>query len=108
MLLLKLAIRNILRQKRRSFLTGISMALGLVMAAVTLSVVEGSYGRIVDGFTKDRTGHVQIHAFPVPEAVDRLGCELQSVPSICLLVMSMIDARDSYRLDAEGFPPARE
>jgi putative ABC transport system permease protein len=62
MLLLKLAIRNILRQKRRSFLTGISMALGLVMGAITLSVVEGSYGAIVEAFTEDRTGHVQIHA----------------------------------------------
>jgi ABC-type lipoprotein release transport system permease subunit len=61
MLLLKLAIRNILRQKRRSFLTGLSMALGFLLAAVTMGLVEGSYGSIIDAFTKDRTGHVQIH-----------------------------------------------
>lgn len=61
MLLLKLAIRNILRQKRRSFLTGLSMALGFLLAAVTMGLVEGSYGSIIDAFTRDRTGHVQIH-----------------------------------------------
>lgn len=62
MLLLKLAIRNILRQKRRSFLTGLSMALGFLMAAVTMGLVEGSYGAIIDTFTRDRTGHIQIHS----------------------------------------------
>lgn len=61
MLLLKLAIRNIGRQKRRSFLTGLSMALGFLLAAVTMGLVEGSYGSIIDAFTRDRTGHVQIH-----------------------------------------------
>lgn len=61
MLLLKLAIRNIGRQKRRSFLTGLSMALGFLLAAVTMGLVEGSYGSIIDAFTGDRTGHVQIH-----------------------------------------------
>ena len=62
MLLLKLAFRNILRQRRRSFLTILSMALGFFMAAFTLSVVEGSYGNIIDIFTRDHTGHVQVHA----------------------------------------------
>lgn len=62
MLLLKLAIRNILRQKRRSFLTGLSMALGFLLAAVTMGLVEGSYGSIIDTFTRDRTGHIQIHS----------------------------------------------
>lgn len=62
MLLLKLAIRNILRQKRRSFLTGLSMALGFLMAAMSMGLVEGSYGSIIDTFTRDRTGHIQIHS----------------------------------------------
>lgn len=62
MLLLKLAIRNILRQKRRSFLTGLSMALGFLMAAISMGLVEGSYGSIIDTFTRDRTGHIQIHS----------------------------------------------
>lgn len=62
MLLLKLAIRNIARQRRRSFLTGLSMTLGFLLAAVTMGLVEGSYGLIIDTFTRDRTGHIQIHA----------------------------------------------
>lgn len=62
MLLLKLGLRNIARQKRRSFLTGLSMALGFLLAAVTMGLVEGSYGSIIDTFTRDRTGHIQIHS----------------------------------------------
>ena len=62
MLFFKIAIRNIFRQKRRSFLTGLSMTLGFVMAAFTFGMVEGSYGNIINIFTSDKTGHVQIHA----------------------------------------------
>lgn len=62
MLLLKLAIRNIFRWKRRSFLTGLSMTFGFVLASFSLSISEGSYGNMIDLFTRDHTGHVQIHA----------------------------------------------
>lgn len=37
------------------------MAFGYLMASVSLSIAEGSYGGVIDLFTKDHTGHVQIH-----------------------------------------------
>lgn len=61
MLTLKLAYRNIFRQKRRSLLTAISMSFGYMLFVITLSMVEGSWSNIVDIFTLDHTGHIQIH-----------------------------------------------
>lgn len=61
MLILKLAFRNILRQKRRSLLTGLSMTGGYVLTVFSLSLLEGSYGNVIDIFTLDHTGHIQIH-----------------------------------------------
>ncbi|MDH5737092.1 MAG: ABC transporter permease, partial [Gammaproteobacteria bacterium] len=61
MLLLKLAFRNILRQKRRTLLTGMSMAGGYFLLCLSLSLIYGSYGRIIEHFIRDQTGHIQIH-----------------------------------------------
>lgn len=61
-MLLKLAFRNILRQRRRSLLTLLSMGGGYLLLCLSLSLSEGSYNHIIDVFTRDHTGHIQIHA----------------------------------------------
>ncbi len=61
MLILKLAFRNILRNRRRSLLTLMSMGGGFFLLCLTLSMSEGSYSNIINIFTQDHTGHVQIH-----------------------------------------------
>ena len=61
-MILKLAFRNILRQKRRSLLTGLSMTGGFVISVFSFSLTEGTYGNAIDFFTRDHTGHIQIHA----------------------------------------------
>lgn len=61
MLILKLAFRNILRNRRRSILTLLSMGGGFFLLCLTLSMSEGSYSNIINIFTQDHTGHVQIH-----------------------------------------------
>lgn len=60
MLMLKLAFRNILRNKRRTILTMLSMFGGYVMLTLSLSVQFGSYAQVIDFFTQDSTGHAQI------------------------------------------------
>lgn len=60
-MLLKLAFRNILRNRRRSLLTLLSMGGGFFLLCLTLSMSEGSYSNIINIFTQDHTGHVQIH-----------------------------------------------
>ena len=61
MLAIKIALRNILRQRRRSLLTGLSMAGGYMMFVFSISLLEGSWSGLVDIFTLDRTGHIQLH-----------------------------------------------
>ncbi|MCP4326724.1 MAG: hypothetical protein GY787_33835 [Alteromonadales bacterium] len=58
MLTLTLAFRNILRNRRRSLLTLLSMGGGFFLLCLTLSMSEGSYSNII---TQDHSGHVQLH-----------------------------------------------
>lgn len=61
MLILKIAFRNIFRQKRRTILTALSMFGGFVMAAFFIGWSDGMYNNIIDMFTRNRMGHIQIH-----------------------------------------------
>jgi putative ABC transport system permease protein len=61
MLTFRIAFRNIMRQKRRSLLTGLSMTGGYMLFVFSYSLLEGSYNNMIDIFTLDNTGHIQIH-----------------------------------------------
>ena len=61
MLTMKLAFRNILRNRRRSLLTILSMGGGCFLLCAMISMTEGSYSNMIDLFTGDHTGHVQVH-----------------------------------------------
>lgn len=60
-MLFKIAFRNIFRQKRRSLITAISMAGGYALMSLALSVSDGTYNNMIDLFTKDHSGHIQVH-----------------------------------------------
>jgi ABC-type lipoprotein release transport system permease subunit len=62
MMMLKMAFRNIFRHKRRTVFTGLSMFGGFVMAAIFIGWADGTYNNIIDGFTRNNFGHIQIHA----------------------------------------------
>ena len=61
MLMLKIAFRNIFRQKRRSILTALSMFGGFVLATFFIGFSDGTYNDIIDTFTRNQMGHIQIH-----------------------------------------------
>lgn len=61
-LTLRMALRNVLRNRRRSLLTGLMMAGGFTLFSATLGISGGTYGSIIDMFTRSRTGHAQVHA----------------------------------------------
>ncbi len=61
-MLLKMAYRNVFRHRRRSLLTGLMMAGGCALFAMFIGIVAGSYGNLISIFTRDHTGHVQVHA----------------------------------------------
>jgi len=58
---LKIAFRNIFRQKRRTLLTMLTMFGGFVLSAFSVGMSDGTYNRIIDMFTRNRLGHIQIH-----------------------------------------------
>jgi putative ABC transport system permease protein len=60
--MLKIALRNIFRQRRRSLLTSLTMLGGFVLAAVSIAWGDGTYNDVIRLFTHSRLGDIQIHA----------------------------------------------
>lgn len=56
-----MAFRNILRQKRRTLFTGLSIVGGFTLAVIFIGWADGSYDNIISQFTSTRLGQVQIH-----------------------------------------------
>jgi ABC-type lipoprotein release transport system permease subunit len=61
MITLRIAFRNIFRQKRRTILTSLTMIVGFALAAVSIGWSDGTYSHIINMFTRNRIGHIQIH-----------------------------------------------
>ena len=60
-MILKIAFRNIFRQKRRTILTALAMIVGFMLLSVTIGLSDGAYGNIISMFTRNRIGHIQVH-----------------------------------------------
>lgn len=61
MLFLKMSFRNLLRQKRRSTLNILTLAVGFSLLSLSIGVAKGSYGAVIKMFTENHTGHIQMH-----------------------------------------------
>ncbi len=61
MLLFKIAFRNVFRQKRRSLLTVLTMLIGFTLASLSIAWSDGTYSNIIDMFTRNQLGHIQVH-----------------------------------------------
>jgi putative ABC transport system permease protein len=61
MLMLRIAFRNIFRQKRRSLLTFLTIFFGFVLSSLVIGVTFGTFNGVVDTFTRTNLGHIQIH-----------------------------------------------
>lgn len=61
MIILKIAFRNIFRQKRRTVFTILSMFGGFVLATLFIGMADGTYNQIINKFTRNQMGHIQIH-----------------------------------------------
>lgn len=60
-MLFKIAFRNIFRQKRRTILTALTMFGGFALASFSIGWSDGSYSFIINMFTRNHLGHIQIH-----------------------------------------------
>ncbi len=57
---LKIAWRNLWRNKRRTVITSASIFFGVIFATVMSSMQEGSYGSMVDNIVKFYSGYIQV------------------------------------------------
>lgn len=62
MIVLRLAWRNIWRNKRRTGITLASIFFAVILSSLMMSVKEGVYKRMIDASVGDFMGYVQIHA----------------------------------------------
>lgn len=62
MFFIRLAFRNIFRQKRRSIFTALSIMGSFVLCSMAIGLVYGTYGKVIETFTRGHSGHIEIHA----------------------------------------------
>ena len=60
MVLLKLAMRSVGRNVRRSILTSLAMVLGLALLVFSRSLAEGAYDEMIDSGVRMGSGHIAI------------------------------------------------
>jgi putative ABC transport system permease protein len=91
MLIIKIAFRNIFRHRWRSALTCLMMAGGCFLFAIFLGIADGSYDNLIDMFTLDHTGHIQVHAqgyldkpaiYKVIKAPDAIGATIGRIKHV--------------------------
>ena len=87
----KLAWRNILRQKRRTILTLLTMTGGFVLSSLSIGWMNGSYSSIILFFTNNRTGQIQVHhegyladpsIYSTIDDFEQVGSILDSIPGV--------------------------
>ena len=57
----KIALRNTMRQKRRTIFTALTMFGGFVLASIAVGWAGGTYSYVIEMFTRNQLGHIQIH-----------------------------------------------
>ncbi len=59
--LMKLAFRNLLRNRRRSIATAVTFAIGMALVMVTVTIMKGSHEKTIEDGVRRTSGHLQIH-----------------------------------------------
>ncbi|MEJ2005556.1 MAG: ABC transporter permease [Cyclobacteriaceae bacterium] len=106
-MLLKLAWRNIWRNKRRTIITIISIAFAVILSSIMRSMQLGSYERMIDNSVRFYTGYIQVHksgywdeqvidnAFQPPAALEQ---KIQSMDH----VVAAVPRLESFALASYG------
>ena len=80
--LFKIAIRNLFRYKRRTFLTALLITTGVVFVLVFISVSESFKNMMVGQITDSMLGHIQVHRKGYVASIDNLPLTLNMKPDI--------------------------
>lgn len=68
MILIRMAFRGLLRNKRRTFLTAFAMAIAVLVTSGMITFTEGMYNMLREGSIDRNIGHVQLHNVAYPGA----------------------------------------
>lgn len=105
--MVRLAWRNIWRQKRRTLLTASALAVAMLLALFTRSMQEGSYAHNLDNATRFYSGYLQLQhpGFSENQSIDKLLPannqfyeKIKSIPGVTEIVPRI----ESFALGAAG------
>ena len=123
MLFLNMAWRNVWRNRRRSFLTVLAIALGLAFNVFMRGIGDGFHEQMVDNSVRAEIGHIQIHrlgyhddpglnkTLPAPDAVSQA---IRSLPGLRGYSMRVLGgalastAENSSGVEVLGVDPQQE
>ncbi|HET7010249.1 MAG TPA: ABC transporter permease [Anaerolineales bacterium] len=104
--LLKLAYRNLGRNRRRSFFSALAMGLALALLLMMASVIQGEMGDAIDLAIRLQSGHLQVRSDTYDEAKTSLNWEdlIENPGKVASQVASIGPVRVATpRLYASGF-----
>ena len=90
--LLKIAARNLLRYKRRTFLTSLLITVGLVAVLLFVAVAGSFKDMMVDQFTDSMVGHMQVHRRGYMGARESLPVDRNMRPKMLAKLYEVLDA----------------
>jgi putative ABC transport system permease protein len=99
--LFKIAVRNLLRYKRRTFLTASLITIGVIFVLVFISVSGSFKAMMISQITDSMLGHIQIHKKGYVAAIDNLPLNLNLRPQA---VAKLEDILKNDR-DVEAYSP---
>ena len=108
--MMKLALRNLGRNRRRSIFSALAMGMALALLLLMASVIQGEYGDAIELAIRLQSGHLQVRAATYDEAKTSLQWEdLIEGPDLIAAQVASIGpvAEATPRLYASGFVTTR-
>ena len=99
--LFKIAIRNLIRYKRRTLLTASLITIGVVFVLVFISITGSFKAMMIGQITDSMLGHVQIHRKGYVASIDNLPLNLNMKPGAYTKVETVLKAAP----EVEAFSP---
>jgi putative ABC transport system permease protein len=99
--LFKIAVRNLLRYKRRTFLTASLITIGVIFVLVFISVSGSFKAMMISQITDSMLGHIQIHKKGYVAAIDNLPLNLNLRPQAVAKIEDILN----NDVDVESYSP---
>lgn len=99
--LFKIALRNLIRYKRRTLLTASLITIGVVFVLVFVSITGSFKAMIIGQVTDSMMGHLQIHRKGYVAAIDNLPLNMNMKPTAYAKIASLLAATP----EVEAFSP---